>query len=226
MMPHPVIVPEIFALRPDFTVLRLAVAGGANRAGDAASSGPLAEAVAGLDPAAPWAEAHLAARRDTCRGFGAKPGRPPGSAEALRKRTLRDGGLPPANAVPVGGEDAGACAGAPTLCRATGNGAFDSMAKGVPVTAPPEAGAVIRCDGQGVTCRRRNRRQGRGRQLTKASRALWFVPERLEPMPIAALTEAGRALAHGLRVLAPRAVVTAAILDQASPEGRPLALEG
>ena len=39
------------------------------------------------------------------------------------------------------------------------------------------------------------------------------------------LAEAGRVLAHGLRVLAQRAVVTAAILDQAGPDGRPLALD-
>src|SRR5690349_10829370 len=40
-----------------------------------------------------WAEAHLAAWADVFRKFGAKPQRTPCSAEALRKRVLRDGSL-------------------------------------------------------------------------------------------------------------------------------------
>lgn len=237
MPPHPVIAPEIFTLRPDFTALSLAVTGGANRASASASRSALAEAVAGLD-AAPWAEAHLDAWHDTYRGFGAKPKRTPCSVEALCKRALRDGGLRPANAIvdlynaislryaiPVGGEDIAAYAGAPTLRRATGGEPFDTMAEGAPVTEHPEAGEGIWCDAAGVTCRRWNWRQGRRTQLTEASRAMWFVLERLDPMPIAALTEAGQALARGLLALAPGAGVTAMILDQARPEGRPPALE-
>lgn len=43
---------------------------------------------------AAWAEAHLSAWAEVFRSFGAKPQRTPCSAEALRKRVLRDGNLP------------------------------------------------------------------------------------------------------------------------------------
>ena len=41
-----------------------------------------------------WAESHLAAWADVFQKFGAKPKRTPCSADALRKRVLRDGALP------------------------------------------------------------------------------------------------------------------------------------
>ena len=219
---HPVIAPEILALRPDFTPLSIAVAGGANRDSDGAGARRLAEVVAGLD-AANWAEVPLAA----CRGFGARPRRTPCSAEALR-----DGGLRPVDAVvdldnavslrhaiPVGGEDAAADAGAPTLRRVRGSEPFDTVAE------VPEPGEVIRCDATGVTCRRWNWRQGRRSQLTGASRDRWFVPERLEPMPMAALIAAGASLVHGLLALSPAAAITATIPDRDWPRGRPVALD-
>lgn len=236
---HPVIAPEIFALRPDFTALSIAVEGSANRASDAVSAGWLAEAIAGLDAAPSWAEAHLEAWRDAYRSFGAKPKRTPCSAEALRKRVQRDGELRPANAVvdlynavslryaiPVGGEDAAGYADAPTLRRALGTEPFETMAGGAPVTETPEAGEVIWCDATGVTCRRWNWRQGRRTQLTEASRDMWFVLERLEPMPVEAVIEAGRSLVLGLLDLSPGATITAAIIDQTQPEGRTIGLGG
>ena len=42
----------------------------------------------------PRAEAHLSARCDVFMQFGAKPKRTPCSADALRKRALRDGSMP------------------------------------------------------------------------------------------------------------------------------------
>ena len=49
----------------------------------------------------PWAEAHLSARCDVFMRFGAKPKRTPCSADALRKRALRDGSMPSIDPVVV-----------------------------------------------------------------------------------------------------------------------------
>ena len=95
---HPIIDGEIFALRPDFMALSVYVSGGRNGPSDAASEALLAEAVQSLDTF-PWAEAHLDAWRDTYRAFGAKPKKTPCSAEALRKRAVKDGAMRPLNAV-------------------------------------------------------------------------------------------------------------------------------
>lgn len=229
MQLHPIISPEIFALRPDFAALSLSVTA-RNAPSDAASAALLAEAVAA--PPAPWAEAHQEAWREAYRSFGTKPNRFPSSVEALRKRALRDGALRPTNAVvdlynavslrfalPIGGEDARAYVGTPRLIRATGTEPFETMAEGQPRTETPEPGEVAWADDAGITCRRWNWRQGTRTQLTEATTEMWFVLERLEPMPIAALIEACRSLGRGL---APEAV--AMLFDSANPEGKPIAL--
>lgn len=203
----PVISPDIFALRPDFVALSLSLVT-QNGPSDAASAALLADAIAA--PPAPWAEAHLEAWREAYRSFGAKPARFPCSAEALRKRALRDGTLRPTNAVvdrynavslrfalPIGGEDARAYVGAPRLIRASGSEPFETMADGQPKTETPETGEVIWADDAGVTCRRWNWRQGPRTQLTEATTVMWFVLERLAPMPLEALIEAARLVAGG-----------------------------
>lgn len=233
---QPRIAPEIFALRPDFAALSLHVTGAANGPSDAASAAALAEAIAALD-AAPWADAHLEAWRDAYRAFGAKPAKTPCSAEALRKRALRDGRIGAANAVvdlynaislryavPVGGEDARAYAGPAQLCRATGQEPFETMAEGAPRTEHPEPGEVIWCDERGVTCRRWNWRQGTRTRLEAGTQDMWFVLERLEPMPLDALRDAGRALLQGLQARAPGLVASAQLLDAAHPGGAAFAL--
>lgn len=86
-----------------------------------------------------WADAHLAAWADVFRKFGAKPQRTPCSAEALRKRVLRDGGMPGIDpvvdlynavslqyAIPVGGENLAAYVGTPRLTMADGTERFDT----------------------------------------------------------------------------------------------------
>lgn len=228
---QPQIAPEIFVLRPDFAALSLHVAGAANRPGDAESGAALAGAIAALGEA-PWADGHLEAWREAYRAFGARPAKTPSSAEALRKRALRDGRIGSANAVvdlynavslryavPVGGENARAYDGPPRLCRATGREPFETMAEGAPRTEQPEPGEVIWCDARGVTCRRWNWRQGVRTRLEPETQDMWFVLERLEPMPLAALRDAGRALLQGLLALAPSAVATAHLHDAAHPEG-------
>ncbi len=229
---HPIIDPDIFALRPDFMALSLCVGGGRNGPSDAASAALLAGAIQTLD-ACPWAEAHLDGWREAYRAFGAKPKRTPCSAEALRRRAMKDGTMRPLNAVvdlynavslrfalPVGGEDATTYAGRPRLCRATGDEPFHAIVDGNPVVETPEAGEIIWRDDLGVTCRRWNWRQGPRTQITEASRDMWFALERLDPMPVDALLQAGRMLADGLRRLAPGLQPSVHVFDADQPGGR------
>ena len=228
---HPTIDPDIFALRPDFTALSLSVQNGRNTASDAVSEALLSQAIAALGDT-PWADGHLNAWADAYRAFGAKPKRTPCSAEALRKRAQKDGQMRALNAVvdlynavslqfaiPVGGEDAARYDGIPHLCRATGTEPFATLADGQPSVCTPDPGEVIWRDDTGVTCRRWNWRQGPRTQITDSTRDMWFVLERLDPMPIEALLDAGQALITGLRRLAPGLVVSAMQIDAARPEG-------
>lgn len=221
----PTIDPAVRALRPDFVALSLVARGAHNGPSDAESAARLAEAcrtAAGPD----WAAAHLEAWREAYRGFGAKPQRTPCSAEALRKRAQRDGGLPPINrmvdlynalsvcwAVPIGGEDLAAYAGPPRLVRATGDETFETLANGEAAVEHPEPGEVVWRDERGVTCRRWNWRQGPRTRLDLPTTEMWFVIERLEPMPIAALEAAGRELADGIRAIAPAARIETTLLS-------------
>jgi DNA/RNA-binding domain of Phe-tRNA-synthetase-like protein len=229
---HPIIAPEIFSLCPDFVALSLSFEDARNATSDAISEALLAKAIANLD-ATPWAEAHLEAWREAYRAFGAKPKRTPCSAEALRKRALKDGLMRPLNAVvdlynsislefaiPVGGEDAVSYDGLPHLCRATGMEDFHCIADGQPAVETPEPGEVIWRDDTGVTCRRWNWRQGPRTQITESTSAMWFVLERLEPMPIEALLHAGQTLTAGLRRLSPGLAVSVLQFDSGNPQGR------
>ena len=220
---EPGIDPAIWRLRRDFVALSITVRGGRNGPADAASTALLADAAAGLERPAPWAAGHLEAWRAAYRAFGAKPQRTPCSAEALRKRA---GSLPAVNrlvdaynalsiryAVPIGGEDLDAYAGGPRLVVAAGGEPFATMRDGAPATEPVEAGEVVWRDDLGVTCRRWNWRQSVRTRLEPHSTAMWFVLERLEPMPLAALEEAGAALIAAVRALAPAAEVSASLLQ-------------
>ena len=228
----PRIAPEIFALRPDFMALSIFMEAAPNTASTAFSRARLASAAGDLG-SAPWAEAHLNAWRDAYRAFGAKPQRTPCSAEALRKRCERDGTVPATNAVvdlynaislrfaiPVGGEDAAAYVGSPQLVRATGAETFDTMADGQPKLETVEKGEVVWRDSLGVTCRRWNWRQGTRTRITEASTSLWFVLERLEPMPTEALLMAGKELVEALQREGLCKVSTSVLLDAANPDGR------
>lgn len=229
----PRIAPEIFALRPDFMALSIVVEGASNTASTAFSRAQLASAAGSLG-SAPWAEAHLNAWRETYRAFGAKPQRTPCSAEALRKRCERDGTVPASNAVvdlynavslrfaiPVGGEDAASYVGSPQLVRATGAESFDTMADGQPKLETVETGEVVWRDNLGATCRRWNWRQGTRTRITEASTSLWFVLERLEPMPTETLLTAGKELVEALQQEGLSRVFTLILLDVANPGGRP-----
>jgi DNA/RNA-binding domain of Phe-tRNA-synthetase-like protein len=221
----PTVDPAIRALRRDFVALSLVARGARNGPSDADSAARLAEACQAAATEPDWAAAHLEAWREAYRGFGAKPQRTPCSAEALRKRAQRDGGLPPINrmvdlynalsvrwAVPIGGEDLAAYQGLPRLVRATGDEAFKMVSNGEPAVEHPEPGEVVWRDDRGVTCRRWNWRQGPRTRLDLPTTEMWFVIERLEPMPIAALQAVGRDLADGIRAIAPDARIETALL--------------
>jgi len=222
--------PRIAALAPDFRAMSMEVeaseirdAAVADRALDQAY-----RAVAANEPA--WAGAHLEAWAEAFRRFGAKPQRTPCSAEALRKRVLRDGALPRLNpvvdlynaislrfAIPVGGENLDAYIGRPLLTIASGKEVFDTMKDGAPTEETPEPGEVVWRDERGVTCRRWNWRQGVRTRLDADAKRIWFILESLGPMPLDALHQAGAELSEGLRALMPEARIQTGLLAAAQP---------
>jgi len=219
----PSVDPAIWRLRPDFVALSIVVRGGRNEPGRDNMGG----AADLLADAPAWAEAHLDAWRQAYAAFGAKPKRTPCSAEALRRRAERDGDLPRINALvdlynalsvrhalPIGGEDVGSYRGTPQLVRAAGDESFATVRDGQPSVEIVEAGEVVWRDDEGVTCRRWNWRQSVRTRLDVGSTDLWFVLERLEPMPIQALERAGDALIAGVLALAPAARVATRIFAQ------------
>ena len=220
-----VIAPEIYALRPDFAALSILVAGARNGPSDPDHAEQLRLACEAQEPE--WAEAHLEAWRDAYRAFGAKPQRTPCSVEALRKRAQRDGNLPPVNAVvdlyntislryalPVGGEDAVAYVGTPRLVVAQGGETFDTAQNGEPKAEMIDPGEVIWRDDRGATCRRWNWRQGVRTRITDDSTAMWFILERLAPMPISALMQAGDELIAGLKRLSPSLQASSLLIER------------
>jgi DNA/RNA-binding domain of Phe-tRNA-synthetase-like protein len=214
----------VWLLRPDFAALSIVARGGRN----AVSEDRALDDLLAIDRTrAAWAEAHLNSWREAYRAFGAKPQRTPCSAEALRKRFEKDGGLPRVNtvvdlynvvsvnfAVPVGGEDMSAYVGSPRLIRAAGDETFATTRDGQAAVETVDAGEVVWRDDEGVTCRRWNWRQSPRTRLEASSTEMWFVLERLDPMPIDALVAAGEAIAIGLRRLAPDVVVETTLLRQ------------
>lgn len=222
----PLIDPRIFDLAPDFRALSI-VAEVSGELDGAVADVALAEAYLAIGPNEPaWASEHLAAWAQAFQRFGAKPQRTPCSADALRKRFMRDGALPRVNpvvdlynaislrfAVPVGGENLAAYVGVPHLTLADGSESFDTMKDGVPAAESPEPGEVIWQDDQGVTCRRWNWRQGVRTRLNADARKMWFILESLGPMPIEALHRAGEALANGLLAMSPGARIETKLLQ-------------
>ncbi|CAI8892307.1 B3/4 domain-containing protein [Pseudomonas serbica] len=173
-----------------------------------------------------WAEAHLSAWAEVFRKFGSKPQRTPCSAEALRKRVLRDGSLASIDpivdlynaisieyAIPVGGENAAAYVGAPRLVIADGTETFDTMREGVPAQELADIGEVIWRDDQGITCRRWNWRQGVRTRLDADAKHMWFILESLPVMPIEALTEAGDKLIEGLEMMMPGVRIESTLIE-------------
>jgi DNA/RNA-binding domain of Phe-tRNA-synthetase-like protein len=218
----PSIDPRVAALAPDFRAVSIVMEIGAPLAAAVAEKA-LQDAYGAAAPA--WAPQHLAAWAQVFQKFGAKPQRTPCSAEALRKRFLRDGALPCVNpvvdlynaislqyAIPVGGENLDAYVGPPRLTIAGGAEAFDTMKDGHPAVEAPDPGEVVWRDDQGVTCRRWNWRQGVRTRLDPDARRMWFILESLGAMPIEALHEARDRLVSGLQEMSPGARIEASLI--------------
>lgn len=228
----PIVEPQIAFIAPGFRGLSI-VTESDGVAHSSVADEMLEKAVASVrNGQPPWAEAHLEAWRDVFRRFGAKAQRTPCSAEALRKRVLREGWLPRLHpvvdlynaislsfAVPVGGENLAAYVGTPRLVVATGTEAFDTIRDGQPIEEHPEVGEVVWRDDRGITCRRWNWRQGLRTRLDGDARRLWFILESLPQMPLSALHQAGDELAGGLHAMMPSASIE--IKPIGLPEGRP-----
>jgi len=219
--------PEVFALRPDYRVLLVAVDGLVPGPSDPAGDALVADAERAAAQAlasCPLEELpHVAAWRDAYRAFGAKPQRTRNSLEALLRRA--SSGLPRVDRltdlynalsvqhqVPVGGEDLAAYAGPPRLVRALGTEPFDTVADGREVVERPEPGEVVWCDDRGVTCRRWNWRQGRRTRLTGRTTAAIFILDALGAMSDEQLHAAGDELVdlfgrHGSAVTAQRRLI-------------------
>jgi DNA/RNA-binding domain of Phe-tRNA-synthetase-like protein len=210
--------PVVFALRPDYRAVLVAVDGLVPGPSDKASEAILEEAEASarelLAELAVEELPHVAAWRDAYRAFGAKPQRTRNSLEALLRRTAS--GLPRVNRladlynavsvlhqVPVGGEDLNRYVGAPRLVRAIGTEPFETMVSGEAVIEHPEPGEVVWCDDAGVTCRRWNWRQARRTQLTEDSKAALFILDALRPMTDGQLQAAADDLVARLTQLGP-----------------------
>jgi DNA/RNA-binding domain of Phe-tRNA-synthetase-like protein len=193
---------EVFALRPDYRAMLLAVDGLVSGPSDEASDRLLqaAEAAAreALSDQPVEQIPHVVAWRDAYRAFGAKPQRTRNSLEALLRRAAP--GLPRVNRltdlynavsvlhqVPLGGEDLTRYTGPPRLVRATGTESFDTVVGGIAVIEHPDAGEVVWCDDAGVTCRCWNWRQARRTQLGDDTTAAFFILDALDPMPTEAL---------------------------------------
>jgi DNA/RNA-binding domain of Phe-tRNA-synthetase-like protein len=209
---------EVFALRPDYRAMLLAVDGLVARPGDDRSDAFLRSAeeaaVEVIGGASPEELPHVAAWRDAYRAFGAKPQRTRNSLEALLRRV--PGGLPRVNRltdvynaisvlhqVPVGGEDLARYVGPPRLIRAIGDEVFATVADGQDAVEHPAPGEVVWCDDDGVTCRRWNWRQGSRTQLTEGTTSALFILDALDPMPDDALRTATDDLVAQLEQLGP-----------------------
>ncbi|WP_218000224.1 B3/B4 domain-containing protein [Millisia brevis] len=209
---------SVFALRPDYRALLIAVSGIEPAPSDAHGEELLRRAEVAARRATEDMPVEdqptIAAWRDAYRAFGAKPQRTRNSVEALTRRA--ETGLPRVNRltdiynaisvlhrIPVGGEDLLRYAGSPRLIRATGAEPFDTTSAGESVVEFPPAGEVVWCDDAGVTCRRWNWRQARRTQLSESTTSALFILDALAPMTDDELHTAADELAEHVRALGP-----------------------
>lgn len=195
----------VFALRPDYRALLVAVEGIVPGPSDDTTEALLAQAETAAKEALhdrrPEELPHVAAWREAYRAFGAKPKRTRNSLEALLRRAAD--GLPRVNRltdaynaisvlhqIPLGGEDLARYTGPPRLVRAIGTEPFDTVADGVAVVEHADPGEVVWCDDAGVTCRRWNWRQARRTQLGEDTTSALFILDALDPVSDAEVTAA------------------------------------
>ena len=219
----PTVDPVIWQRYPEYRALSVVVR-------DFQQSASHAIPVVPLQPPV-WMAEHLEAWRGAFRAFGANPKKTPCSVEALWKRAEKNGNLPAIdpvvdlyNALSIrfgacfGGEDLDRYAGLPRLVVACGDEPFDTVRDGAPAVEHPNAGEIVWRDDQGITCRRWNWRQCKRTALNRDSRNLWFIVDRLPPMPIAELVRAGEELVLGLARISPGITHSIDLLEPASDE--------
>ncbi|NWK78816.1 B3/4 domain-containing protein [Aquitalea sp. LB_tupeE] len=217
---HPSIDPRILSIAPGFRALSITVEAGPIENPDHAKDILKESCEFVVAGGCSWGEAHMQAWAEVFRQFGAKPQRTPCSAEALRKRVIKDGTLTSIDpivdvynaisikyAVPVGGENIAAYAGTPFLTIADGTELFDTIKEGKPTNESPDPGEVVWKDDIAVTCRRWNWRQGLRTRLGADAKLMWFILETLPAMPLTAVEKAGQELVTALRVIMPEAKI-------------------
>ena len=224
---------SVFALRPDYRALLLAVdgidPGGSDDISEDLLQAAEASARAALTESPVDQLPHLASWRDAYRAFGAKPQRTRNSVEALLRRAAGPG-LPRVNRLtdlynavsvrhqlPLGGEDLTRYVGPPRLIRATGAEAFDTAIDGEVVAEHPEPGEVVWCDTVGVTCRRWNWRQARRTQLSEDTSTALFILDALDPLTDAQLLAAADDLVDQLERFGPDVRVARRLLTNPTP---------
>lgn len=223
----PSIAPEIYRIAPGFRALSLYVKAAPVQNPEVGETALREACAAVLADKPEWAESHLAAWAEVFQQFGAKPKRTPCSADALRKRVLRDGSMLALDpivdlynavslryAVPVGGENIAVYQGVPRLIVAKGTEPFDTVKEGKTVVEYPSQGEVIWCDDSGVTCRRWNWRQGIRTRLGVEAQEMWFILESLPQMPLEKLHEAGAMLTDGLEKMMPGLGFDVALIEE------------
>lgn len=214
---------EVFALRPDYRALLIAISGVPPGRSDDLSESMLAKAEdaarSKMTEQAINDIPHVAAWREAYKAFGAKPNKFRNSIEALTRRITPPGkepaaGLPRVNRltdiynaisvkyqIPLGGEDLDKYSGPASLTRAKGNETFETMASGKTITEHPDVGEVIWRDEVGVTCRRWNWRQGPRTALTDQTTKVLFILDALKGCSDEKLENAGNELIEALRSL-------------------------
>lgn len=220
---------EVFALRPDYRALLIAISGIPTGPSDDLSESMLAkaeeEARSKLSSQAVNEIPHVAAWREAYKAFGSKPNKFRNSIEALTRRITPPGkepaaGLPRVNRltdiynaisvkyqIPLGGEDLDKYTGPAKLVRAKGDEKFETTASGETITEQPDVGEVVWCDDVGVTCRRWNWRQGPRTALTDQTTKVLFILDALDGCSDENLENAGNELIETLKSLSEDVVV-------------------
>ena len=225
------IAPEVLALQPDYRALLITIDNLTPGPSDDTSEFLLVEAettARALLSKTPVNDLpHIAAWRAAYKSFGAKPNKTRNSLEALTRR-VEAGGLPRVNRltdiynaicvkhqIPLGGEDLDKYSGAPKLIRATGKEPFEANSKGEKVVEFADVGEVVWCDDEGVTCRRRNWRQGPRTALEESTTRVLFILDVLDPVTDEQVEAAGEELVEVLRKTAPGLVVAKKMVGRA-----------
>lgn len=221
---------DVFALRPDYRALLIAVDGITPGPSNELSERLLQEAEASartrLSGQALTDLPHVAAWREAYKAFGAKPNKTRNSLEALTRRVEK--GLPRVNRltdiynaicvkyqIPLGGEDLDKYTGPPRLIRATGKEDFETTAGGEKIVEHPVAGEVVWCDDAGVTCRIWNYRQGPRTALDDGTTSALFILDTLQPCTDQNLYAAADELDQALKQFCPDLKVARRLISSA-----------